>query len=105
MNRDELVALISATARDFVLTAAGDAPVTVDEATRLFGSNGLLDSLGLVSVVLDVEQQINDHLNLAISIADDRAMSQQRSPFRTVGSLADYVLTLIAEQPQVGNAR
>jgi acyl carrier protein len=70
----------------------------MDENTRLFGSRGLLDSLGLVSVVLDVEQQINDQLNTSISIADERAMSQSRSPFRSAGTLADYIVMLLQEQ-------
>jgi len=74
------------------------APETVDEETRLFGPNGILDSLKLVNVVLDAEQQINDNYNLAISLADDRSVSQERSPFRTIASLADYILTVAAEQ-------
>ena len=74
------------------------APETVDEDTRLFGSNGILDSLKLVNVVLDAEQQINDTYNLAIALADDRSVSQERSPFRTIASLADYILAVAAEQ-------
>ena len=48
--------------------------------------------------MLDVEQQINDQLNTSIAIADERAMSQSRSPFRTAGTLADYLVTLLQEQ-------
>ena len=67
------------------------------EETYLFGSKGFLDSLGLVSVVLDVEQKVNDLYGLSISLADDRSVSQQRSPFRSVASFADYILMLSAE--------
>jgi acyl carrier protein len=76
------------------------APQKVDENTQLFGAQGFLDSLKLVNVVLDAEQQVNDNYNLAISLADDRSVSQQRSPFRTVASLADYILAVAAEQPR-----
>jgi D-alanine--poly(phosphoribitol) ligase subunit 2 len=94
VTRAEVIDLIAATARDF------DAPGEVDENTRLFGASGFLDSVGLVSLVLDVEQQVNDRWSLALSLADDRAVSQQRSPFRSVGSLADYVVMLAAETRQ-----
>lgn len=64
-------------------------------ATALFGASGLLDSIGLVNVVLDVEQRIGQETGAALTIADERAMSQRRSPFRTVGSLAEYVAGLL----------
>lgn len=56
----------------------------------IFGKNGALDSLSLVSLVVAVEQAINDELNVNVSLADNRAMSQKSSPFRTVGTLTDY---------------
>jgi acyl carrier protein len=67
----------------------------VNETTRLFG--GALDSVGLVSLIVELEQQIADRGEASITIADDRAMSQKRSPFRTIGSLADYVQGLMME--------
>ncbi len=95
MSRDELRDLILTTIRQFT-----EMPETtaLDETTRLFGDQTILDSLGLVSVLMDIEQQVNDQLNTSIVIADERAMSQQRSPFRSVGSLTDYVLLLTTEQ-------
>ncbi len=98
MDRAELLDLAISNVKDFTLSARGVETKEVTDATCLFGKDGLLDSLGLVSIVLDIEQQINTRLGTSISLADDRAMSQTRSPFRTVGTLADYALTLIQEQ-------
>lgn len=65
----------------------------------LFGRDGKLDSLALVTVIVAVEEKINNELNAAISLSDERAMSRQRSPFRTVESLVAYVQQLLNEQP------
>jgi acyl carrier protein len=65
--------------------------------TPLFGRDGLFDSLGLVSLVLAVEEAIEDNHGAVVSLADARAMSQTRSPFRTIGSLVEYAGLLIAE--------
>lgn len=65
--------------------------VTVD--TPLFGETGLLDSVGLVSLVVAVEQALEDELGLSVGLADERALSQRSSPYRTVSSLADYAAT------------
>jgi acyl carrier protein len=70
------------------------------ESTRLIGHEAVLDSMGLVSLLLDVEQSISEQYDVVIIIADERAMSQKRSPFRSVESLTDYVLELVKEQTE-----
>lgn len=101
MQRDELTNLIINSVREFAQISDKWQQADLDavnESTRLFGSSGLLDSLGLVSVLMDIEQQVGDIAGVNITIADERAMSQERSPFRTIGSLTDYVMSLLSEQ-------
>ena len=65
--------------------------------TLLFGGGANLESLGLVRLVLLVEQKILDQMGRVVTLVDEKAMSQTRSPFRTVGSLADYVAGLLGQ--------
>ena len=65
--------------------------------TVLFGKDGKLDSLGLVTLLVIIEQNIEDEFDVSITIADEKAMSQKRSPFRTIGTLADYIDMLLKE--------
>lgn len=67
------------------------------EDTVLFGEGGALDSLGLVHLIVGVEQRVEEDFGAAVALADERAMAQEQSPFRTVGALADYVTTLLRE--------
>ena len=97
LDRAAVVKVICETARE-VAGHDPNVPELMDERTWLFGPTGFLDSLALVSVVLDVEQKVNDLYGLSISLADDRSVSQRRSPFRSVGSLADYVLMVAGER-------
>ena len=59
--------------------------------TVLMGEGGSLDSLGLVSFLILIEQKVQDVFSVDITIADDRAMSQKNSPFKTIETLAEYV--------------
>jgi acyl carrier protein len=68
-----------------------------DGATPLFGPHSIVDSLTLVSLIVDVEQRLNEEMGVSVIIADERAMSQERSPFRTIGSLSDYIQRLVDE--------
>ncbi|MBN2363368.1 hypothetical protein JXL83_04470 [candidate division WOR-3 bacterium] len=63
--------------------------------TILYGENGIVDSLGLVNILTSVEQKISDEYKKEIVIADERAMSQRSSPFRTIAALTDYVFKLM----------
>ena len=65
--------------------------------TALFGESGSLDSLGFVNFIVAVEQKMEEKLGTTIAIADERAMSRKRSPFRTVKSLAEYISSLLEE--------
>ena len=65
--------------------------------TPLFGPNATLDSLALVSVIVDVEGDVSGALGRSISLTDDRAMSQQISPFDDVQTLLNYIMTLVNE--------
>ena len=65
--------------------------------TVLFGKNGNLDSLGLVNFLVITEQNIEDEFDVSIALADERAMSQKNSPFRTIGSLADHIDRILKE--------
>ena len=69
----------------------------VTEDTHLIGGNSPLDSISLVSLIVEIEQQVNDRFGVMITLADDRAMSETRSPFRTVGTLAALIAQRLGE--------
>jgi D-alanine--poly(phosphoribitol) ligase subunit 2 len=94
MTRAEIVSLIVERLGDLDAVAQSPSPKDASEETALFGPEGTLDSLGLVALIVDVEEAIAERSGVAITLGDDRAVSQHSSPFRTVGSLADYITTL-----------
>lgn len=72
-----------------------DKRISLSPDTVLFGKKGSLDSLGLVSLVLRAEQNIQEDFGCAITLADDRALSEEKSPFLTINSMASYVAKLL----------
>ena len=88
--KEELVALIVDVASDVREQEGIDSDESITAETRLFGDGGLFDSMGLVSLIVAVEQTIDERLSRRVSLADEKALSQKVSPYRTVASLADY---------------
>ncbi len=65
--------------------------------TALYGQKSKLDSFGLVNLIVDIEQRIQDELGFSVDLADEKALSQKNSPFLTINSLSDYICGLLKE--------
>jgi len=94
--QQQIVELIIDTAREL-----GEDELSLSEDlsgdTQLFGEDGVLDSMGLVSLVIAVEQAIEDRFGKTVSLADEKALSQSKSPYRSVAILADYAASQFQE--------
>tara|TARA_B100001971_G_C18137956_1_gene508708 strand:+ start:404 stop:706 length:303 start_codon:yes stop_codon:yes gene_type:complete len=77
-----------------------DEDYLLDKSTEtvLFGKKGSLDSLGLINLVVAIEQNIGDTFDTSIVLANEEAMSKKNSPFRTIGTLADYIGELLEKE-------
>lgn len=72
--------------------------ISKGEDLRLFGGESLLDSLGLVSLIVLIEEEIEDKYNLSIVLADEKAMSRRTSPFARVSYLVDYIFEVLNQE-------
>ncbi len=75
-----------------------DEKVDIRPDTQLFGVDAEIDSLSLVSVIVDVETEITSVFGVDISLTDDRAMTREETPFKSVETLKAYILEIAAEQ-------
>jgi acyl carrier protein len=65
--------------------------------TRLLGAESILDSMHLVSLIIAIEREVEDTFGVALTLADERALSMKESPFRSIQSLADYIGILMID--------
>jgi len=61
----------------------------------LYGKSSKLESIDLVGFIIEVEDKIKEEFGVPITIVDEKAMSQQHSPFLTLGTLTDYLDALL----------
>ena len=64
--------------------------ISIDPDHVLFGNGSSLDSMGLLNLLMDLEERLDDQ-GIRITILDDHALSQKNSPFRTISTLAEYI--------------
>lgn len=96
MTRDDIQRLVIAAMA--AVNASRDPkaqpPLQLTSEAAIFGPGSPLDSLGLVGLLVDIEDALRDEGH-QVSLSDSRAMSQSRSPFRSVPSLVSYIDELL----------
>jgi acyl carrier protein len=73
-----------------------DQQLLVSSDARLFGNGGQLDSMGLVALIIDIEEALRE-AGYNIILTNERAMSRTQSPFKDVPSLVAYIEDRLAD--------
>lgn len=97
MNKDKISAIVLNQLNELNETFPEAQKIKVNENTVLFGNGSSIDSLSLVSVIVDLEMLFSDEYGFDISLTDDRAMTRVISPFDSVSSLVDFIFEIIQE--------
>lgn len=71
-------------------------PIPNSINTVLFGKDGYLDSLGLVNLIVGIEEKIEESFDQTVTLADENSLSLEASPFRSIETIIDYIDHLIA---------
>jgi hypothetical protein len=96
MSRIEKIqSLLHDCVREYAEQVGTDA--RVDGDTPLMGPGSPLDSIGLVMVVTDFETRLNQSFDAQLVLANERAMSMNHSPFRSIAALTQYADELLRE--------
>ena len=96
MNK-KVIETILETIEEYNDDLSKDMQISTDLDSSLYGRSSSLDSMGLVSFIVGLEQNIEDKFNQSISLADEKAMSQKTSPYQNINSLADYISKLLVK--------
>jgi acyl carrier protein len=59
--------------------------------TCLFGERGILDSLNLVHLIVELEKSVQLTFQRQVTLADVKAFSAKKSPFKDVASLTIFI--------------
>jgi acyl carrier protein len=97
IDRNDAYKIVLESLQEVFIQVGTPAPDSITEDSVLVGSDSILDSLGVVSLIVEIEQRLESLHGISVILANDKAMSQRNSPFRTVGVLTDHVLEMAKE--------
>lgn len=94
MDRVKILRIVLEAVTQANQTRVAGQQLDVSPEAPLFGAPSPLDSLGLVALLIDIEEAF-EREGHPIVLSDERALSQSRSPFRSIPALVDYIQQLI----------
>lgn len=97
IERTDAVAIVVTSLNEVFAQEGTPPPASVTDETVLVGPDAVLDSMGVVQLIVEIEQRVEQTHGISITLANDKAMSRRSSPFRTVGVLADHVIETAQE--------
>jgi acyl carrier protein len=68
---------------------------SINYNTLLLSEGSTIDSMTIVSIVVDLESELTDAFHKEISLSDDKAMSRKISPYDNVKNLIEYIIELL----------
>lgn len=97
MTPSQIQAVVLRAMERINLSRRPDDRLDVAADAAIFGPGSPLDSLGLVALLMEIEEGLQD-AGLDVTLNDARAMSQGRSQFRDVPSLVAFITGAMAER-------
>lgn len=88
MEKTQIVEIIKSSISEY-LESRGES-TEINDDTALIGRKAVVDSIGLVNLIVDIESRLSD-ADHEISLLSEKAMSQTNSPFRNVQTLTDFI--------------
>ena len=94
--REDILTLVYAAMDEVDPLTVNKVPLQKNLDAPLLGSDQGIDSLTFVNLVVALEEEIQRKLGRTVVLVDEDNMSLEQHPFRTVGTLAAYVETILS---------
>ncbi len=90
-KREQISKIVINCVKQFASESEIEIDLSEGENTRLFGGDAPLDSLGLVSLVVEIEESLENEMGISLVLADEKAMSRRTSTLSRIVYLVDYI--------------
>lgn len=98
MQRTDLIEMMVGMLKEALEDEGSHDPAAAGPASPLLGQQAVLTSMSLVTLIIDAESVLAEEHGLDLTLVSEEAFSRRNSPFRTVETIADYVLELAGDQ-------
>ena len=97
LNIDVIQELIMDNLKSIIEENYDDINVELKLETEIFGETAIIDSLGLVDLIVALEEHLMDEYDIDIIVVDESSIIDVDSPFKSIRSLSNLIFSRINE--------
>ena len=95
--RDQIATIIKEAVEELNEQLEPEQQLVFSEDLKLVGKKAVIDSMSFVTLVSIIEDLTFDKLGKSITIVSEKAFSQEKSPFYSIQTLADFIDDLLKD--------
>ncbi|MBI1182861.1 hypothetical protein GC194_01225 [bacterium] len=65
------------------------------EQTEIYGVNGILNSLAVIRLVVEIEERLLNDEGIAVNLTNENSFHLEKTPFKNYSTLCSYIKKLI----------
>src|SRR6476659_8935397 len=96
-NPIAVTTLILETARRIIHELRESDRFEINENSDIYGGNSRFDSLGVMTLIIELEEAVQQKWGQRVPLTDGRAMAEPQVPFKSVPVLTDYLCRRLTE--------
>jgi len=97
LNIDVIQELVMDNLKSIIEENYDDINVELKLETEIFGETAIIDSLGLVDLIVALEEHLMDEYDIDIIVVDESSIIDVDSPFKSIRSLSNLIFSRINE--------
>ena len=94
MQKNDLIEMMTGLLAEALQEEGLNDPGQAGSDSPLLGTDAILSSIGLVTFITGVESVLEEEHEMEVTLVSEDAFSRRQSPFRTIETLANYILEL-----------
>ena len=95
VTREDVSEVINGSIAEVNELRAEDEQISTAIDAALFGENGSLDSLGMVNLIVSLEEKVEERFGTTIMLSDESLWNNVDSPFQTLNKLSEHIQTVL----------
>jgi acyl carrier protein len=75
-----------------------DSRIKIEEDMELYGAGGVLDSISVMELLVNIEETLRDNFNISVNFLEDSMFSAYRSPVKNIPNLINTIIKMIKKE-------
>ena len=90
-NNELFLELIFAAITEVNIQQPPEYQLKLNKDEFLISDKSCIDSLGLITLLINIEEKISNKFKKNLNLLDEKFISEENTPFKTLGSLASWL--------------